>query len=113
MTLQGGSPFGDLETATGLTGGQIEARARDLLAQLAPGEKFGLMSGEPTFRFGLADIIGGGYSQHVHIAGAVPGLGIRGIRFSDGPRGVAPHDGLCQALRPQFDGKCPLSTKRP
>jgi beta-glucosidase len=82
------SAYGALETSANLTPEQIEAKARDLLAQLTLDEKIWMMSGDPPFWSGLADMMGGGYSQHVHVAGAVPRLGIPGIRFSDGPRGV-------------------------
>lgn len=88
MTVLGDTSFGALETGISLTSDQIEAKALELLAQLTLDEKLGLMSGDPTFWFGLADMMGGGYSQHVHLAGAVPRLGIPGIRFVDGPRGV-------------------------
>jgi beta-glucosidase len=47
-----------------------------------------MMSGDPSFWFGLADMTGGGYNQHTWVAGAVPRLDIPGVRFSDGPRGV-------------------------
>jgi beta-glucosidase len=87
-TVSDQSAFGALETSANLTPEQIEARARDLLAQLTLDEKIWMMSGDPPFWSGLADMMGGGYSQHVHVAGAVPRLGIPGIRFSDGPRGV-------------------------
>jgi beta-glucosidase len=80
--------FGTLETGAAQTPEQIEAKARELLAQLTLDEKIGIMSGDPPFWSGLADMMGGRYGQHVHVAGAVPRLGIPGIRFSDGPRGV-------------------------
>ena len=80
--------FGTLETSAALTPEQIEAKARELLAQLTLDEKIGMMSGDPPFWSGLADMMAGGYNQHVWIAGAVPRLGIPGVRFSDGPRGV-------------------------
>jgi beta-glucosidase len=83
-----GSAFGELETTETLTMDQIEAKAHDLLAQLSLDEKIGLMSGDTPFWPGFADMMGGGYSQHPWAAGAVPRLGIPGIRFSDGPRGV-------------------------
>src|SRR6476660_275277 len=82
------SAFGALETDASLTPEQIEAKARELLAQLTLDEKISLMSGDPLFWCGRVDIAAGGYSQHVHVAGAVPRLGIPGIRFSDGTRGV-------------------------
>ena len=88
-TVPGESAFGALETSVELTPPQIEAKARELLAQLTLDEKIGMMSGDPPFWSGLVDMFGGGYSQHVWVAGAVPRLGIPGIRFSDGPRGAA------------------------
>ncbi len=81
--------FGALESAQALTPGQIEARARELLAQLTPEEKLGLMDGDTPFWPGLAEMMSpGGYSGRCWVAGAVPRLGIPGIRFSDGPRGI-------------------------
>jgi beta-glucosidase len=77
-----------LETSVALTPDQIETEARELLAQLTLDEKIRMMSGDPRFWFGLADMTGGGYNQHTWVAGAVPRLGIPGVRFSDGPRGV-------------------------
>jgi beta-glucosidase len=82
------SAFGGLETTEALTTDQIEARARDLLAQLTLDEKIWMMYGDTPFWPGLADMMGGGYGQQAWPAGAVPRLGIPGIRFSDGPRGV-------------------------
>ena len=82
------SAFGALETAERLTAEQIEANAHALLAELTLDEKIGIMDGDPPFWSGLADMMGGGYSRHIWVAGAVPRLGIPGIRFSDGPRGV-------------------------
>jgi len=82
------SAFGALETTEPLTMDQIEAKARDLLAQLSLEEKIGLMHGDPPFWSGMLDMAADGYHRHVQVAGAVPRLGIPGIRFSDGPRGV-------------------------
>ena len=47
-----------------------------------------MMSGDPPFWLGMADMMGGGYADHPWVAGAVPRLGIPGVRFADGPRGV-------------------------
>lgn len=81
--------FGALETATALTGAQIDARARELLAQLTLDEKLGLMDGDTPFWPGLAEMMApGGYGSRPWVAGAVPRLGIPGIRFVDGPRGI-------------------------
>lgn len=80
--------FDALETVDSLTPHQIEAKAQALTAQLSLQEKIGLMSGEPAFWAGLLDMVSGGYARRPWVGGAVPRLGIPGIRFTDGPRGV-------------------------
>ncbi len=83
------SAFGGLETAAALTPGQIEVRTRELLARLTLDEKLGLMDGDTQFWPGLAEMMApGGYGSRAWVAGAVPRLGIPGIRFVDGPRGI-------------------------
>ncbi|HEX2994213.1 MAG TPA: glycoside hydrolase family 3 C-terminal domain-containing protein [Anaerolineales bacterium] len=83
-----GLAFAGLETAEQLSDEQIEARARELLGQLTQDEKIKMMSGDLPFWQGMADMMGGGYADHPWVAGAVPRLGIPGVRFADGPRGV-------------------------
>ena len=81
--------FGGLETAATLSAELIEARAKELLGQLTLDEKLGLMHGDTPFWPGLAEMMApGGYASRPWVAGAVPRLGIPGIRFVDGPRGV-------------------------
>jgi beta-glucosidase len=81
--------FGALETSAALSDGEIDARALTLLGQLSFDEKLSLMDGDLSFWKGLAKISEPkGYSRYFWIAGAVPRLGIPGIRFVDGPRGV-------------------------
>lgn len=83
------SAFGALETTAALTPGEIDSRARELLAQLTFDEKLGLMDGDTPFWPGLAEMMApGGYGSRAWVAGAVPRLGIPGIRFVDGPRGI-------------------------
>ncbi len=93
MTSTGSPParaaFGALETPAALTPPQIDAKARGLLAQLTLDEKLGLMSGDTPFWPGLAEMMApGGYGSRPWVAGAVPRLGIPGVRFVDGPRGI-------------------------
>lgn len=84
-----GSAFGGLETAERLSDAQIDAKARELLTQLSLDEKIKMMSGDVHFWAGMADMLGeGGYADHPWIAGAISRLGIPGVRFVDGPRGV-------------------------
>lgn len=65
----------------------VEARARDLLDQLTEHEKLHLLSGDGPLVRGLVEMRRR-YNARPYVAGAVPRLGIPGIRFSDGPRGV-------------------------
>ena len=83
-----GPAFAGLETTNQLSDEQIEARAKELLAQLTQNEKIKMMSGDLPFWMGMADMMSGGYADHPWVAGAVPRLGIPGVRFADGPRGV-------------------------
>ncbi|MFN2297286.1 MAG: beta-glucosidase [Anaerolineales bacterium] len=84
-----GPAFAGLETTEQLSDAQIDARARELLGQLTLDEKIQMMSGDKPFWPGIADmLLGGGYADHPWVAGAVPRLGIPGVRFADGPRGV-------------------------
>src|SRR5689334_20761006 len=81
--------FGALETARTMSDSEIDAKARELLAALTFDEKLGLMDGDAPLWKGLGVMSSpGGYGSRTWNAGAVPRLGIPGIRFSDGPRGV-------------------------
>ena len=66
----------------------IDAKAQELMAQLTLDEKCKMMYGDMPFWVGIANMVGGGYGHHTWNAGAIPRLGIPGIRFADGPRGV-------------------------
>jgi beta-glucosidase len=62
--------------------------ARRLLAACTDAEKLGLLDGDEPFWPGMPHMMGVGYNLEPIVAGAVPRLGIPGIRFSDGPRGA-------------------------
>jgi len=67
----------------------IEARARALLAQLNSSEKLSLLDGDTPFWSGMADIaLRDASHRHPWPAGQVPRLGLQGLHFVDGPRGV-------------------------
>lgn len=83
-----GSAFAGLETTEHLTDDQINARAHQLLEQLTLDEKINMMCGDMPFWEGLYDMIAVGYAKHPWVAGEIPRLGIPGVRFADGPRGV-------------------------
>ena len=80
--------FTGFEPGAELSSQQIEAKAHELLAQLTLDEKIQMMDGDVPFWSGLADMMGGEYGDHPWNAGVISRLGIPGIRFSDGPRGV-------------------------
>ncbi|MGH9193366.1 MAG: glycoside hydrolase family 3 protein, partial [Acidimicrobiales bacterium] len=65
----------------------IDARARELLDELTLHEKLHLLSGDTPPISGLIGLVRH-YNEEPYVAGAIPRLGIGGIRFSDGPRGV-------------------------
>jgi len=69
-------------------GADPRAEARVLLGRLDLEEKLSCLDGDTPFWDGLVDMIGGGYYEHTYPAAAVPRLGVPGIAFSDGPRGV-------------------------
>ena len=77
--------FGALETSDPLPADAIEARARELLAELSLDEKIALMGGDTGFWPGLAEMFApGGYSSRPWVAGAIERLGVPGVRFVDG-----------------------------
>ncbi len=67
---------------------QKDENARAILAQLTLDEKIGMLSGSTPFWPGLVDIMGGGYGEHTWNAAEVSRVGLAGIRFADGPRGI-------------------------
>ncbi|MFN6339442.1 MAG: beta-glucosidase [Cyanobacteriota bacterium] len=70
-------------------GSDPDARARALLAQLTTTEKLNLLDGDTPFWSGMADIaLRDASHRHPWPAGEVPRLGLKGLRFVDGPRGV-------------------------
>jgi beta-glucosidase len=87
--MQTDAAFAGLQTAETLTPSQIEERARALREQLSLDEKTSLMHGQLPLWPGLAAMTApGGYGSRFWVAGEVTRLGIPGIRFTDGPRGV-------------------------
>jgi beta-glucosidase len=80
--------FTGFESGVELATEQIEAKAHELLAQLTLDEKIEMMDGDVSFWSGLVEMMGGGYANHPWNAGVISRLGIPGIRFADGPRGV-------------------------
>ncbi len=68
---------------------QSEQAARALLERMSPAEKLGCLDGDTPFWSGMAEIATRDAShRHPWPAGVVPRLGIGGLHFVDGPRGV-------------------------
>ena len=90
MTMtQTDKAFADLQTAETLAPSEIEERAKALRDQLSLDEKISLMHGQLSLWPGIAAMTApGGYSSRFWVAGELARLGIPGIRFTDGPRGV-------------------------
>jgi beta-glucosidase len=69
--------------------------ATGLLAQVTPVERLGMLDGDQEFWAGLLGFYEVGYNTEPIIAGQVQRLGIPGIRFTDGPRGVVIGHSTC------------------
>jgi beta-glucosidase len=69
-------------------GDPIDVVARALLALLTPEERLGCLDGDLEFWSGLASMLGGDSGRVPWSGAAIPRLGVPGIQFSDGPRGV-------------------------
>jgi beta-glucosidase len=65
------------------------AQAEALLHQLSSAEKLQLLAGDTPFWSGMADIaLRDASHRHPWPAGQLPRLGLKGLQFVDGPRGV-------------------------
>jgi beta-glucosidase len=82
-----GTPYDDAVAAV-RSGGSAEDAAAGLVKLLTETEKLGLLDGDQPFWPGMPEMMGVGYNLEPIVAGAVPRVGIPGIRFADGPRGA-------------------------
>lgn len=80
--------FAGLEMVQTFSDQELETRAQRLLEQLTLPEKIAMMHGKTLFWVGLVDMLQGGYGSHTWDSHGLERLGIPGIRFCDGPRGV-------------------------
>jgi beta-glucosidase len=89
MSTQDGSHGDQAAIPFNRVGPDLEARARALLAQLSTAEKLALLDGDTPFWSGMADIaLHDASHRHPWPAGQLPRLGLTGLHFVDGPRGV-------------------------
>ena len=85
----------------------IERRAQELLAQLSVAEKLALLEGDTDFWPGMVDIACRDASHlHPWPAGVLPRLGLAGLQFVDGPRGVVLKGGATTFPPPIARGAC-------
>lgn len=86
---------------------QTLGRAQELLAQLTRAEKLALLDGDTPFWAGMADIaLHQASHRHPWPAGQVPRLGLAGLHFVDGPRGVVLEGGATTFPVPMARGAC-------
>ena len=76
-------------------GADPATQAALLVAQMTVQERLECLDGDLDFWPGLADMIGGGYVEHTYPGGSCARLGVPGIEFSDGPRGVVIEPATC------------------
>ena len=69
-------------------GGDAAQEARALVGLLTDEERLGLLDGDEPFWRGMRTMVTEGYNHTPYVHGAVPRLGVPGLRFGDGPRGV-------------------------
>ncbi|KAJ4121697.1 hypothetical protein NW760_005415 [Fusarium oxysporum] len=62
--------------------------AQTLLQHLTQDEKLGLLHGDPPFWKGFSHLFGGEYTKRPYSHGKLERLGIPGVQYCDGPRGV-------------------------
>ena len=88
--------WGSLPTDGQSTAEQIEEHAKGLLAQMTLTEKVAQMSGDtPLISLDALLDLAATYNRRPITAGENLRLGIPGIRFSDGPRGVVMYHSTC------------------
>jgi beta-glucosidase len=80
------SPF-EVGVQRVVNGEGAPAVADELLELLTATEKLWLLDGDQEFWSGFTDMVTNGYNKTPYVHGAVPRLGIPGLRFADGPRG--------------------------
>ncbi len=84
------------EAVAAVAGGvDPEQAARGLVATLTPEEKLWCLDGDAPCWAGLGFLSEGGYHRAAFRAGRIPRVGLPGLAFSDGPRGVVVGNRTC------------------
>lgn len=98
MTSRSSSPdvaFGGLVARADADPDRLDAVVESILADLSLDERLAMMSGDLDFWPGLVAMLSGGYGHTPYVGGAVDRVGLPGIRFTDGPRGVTLGHSTC------------------
>jgi len=82
------------QVATGVREGRTDA-ARRLVAAMTEDEKLACLDGDAPFWAGLGFLSKGGYHKRPFHAAEVQRLGVPGLAFADGPRGVVVDRATC------------------
>lgn len=77
------------------TGAEARVEAADLVSQLTDDELLNMLDGDVPLWSGLGDMSSGGYHNHSWPAAVNDRLGIPGLHFADGPRGVVLGTATC------------------
>lgn len=85
MSEAEGAPWAVTEA---LSRDEVEGRARALLGRMSEDDKLAVVSGDTPFWPGVTEMVTA-YNTRPWTAGEIPSLGVPGLRFTDGPRGVA------------------------
>jgi beta-glucosidase len=85
----------DAAVAAVAAGTDPDEAARRLVAGLTPEEKLWCLDGDAPCWAGLTFLTKGGYHREVFRAGRIPRVGLPGLAFSDGPRGVVIGNRTC------------------
>lgn len=71
-----------------VAGNTVENAVESLLFELTADERLSLLDGDVPFWPGLRTILSDRYNREPFVHGHIPRLGIPGVRFTDGPRGI-------------------------
>ena len=88
------TPFGVARAAVA-AGGSARAAAATVVAAMTPDEKLWCLDGDAPTWVGLKFLGGGGYHEAPFYGAVVDRVGMPGIAFSDGPRGVVIGNATC------------------
>lgn len=96
QTSRGSDPaFGILTERAGEHPDDLDRVVDAILDDLSLDERLAMMSGALDFWSGLVEMLRGGYGHTPYIGGSIDRVGLPGVRFTDGPRGVTLGHSTC------------------